>query len=226
MHHPKSEDTPMLVAQTGPLNGQKWMLAEAISIGRDKTCEIVIPDRQVSRRHAVFTLMGGSIRIEDLRSKNGTHLNGKRLQEAALLQNGDVIQIALAQEFVFISADATIPLDATGLDQLDQKPIQTGLQLHKKSRRVWIGDKEVVPPLSVAQFRLLELLYDQEGKVVSRDVLTNDIWGDKGGLEISNQALDALIRRLRDRLAEIDITRNYIITVRGHGLRLDNHTKS
>jgi DNA-binding response OmpR family regulator len=41
---------------------------------------------------------------------------------------------------------------------------------------------------------------------------------------ISEQALDALIRRLRDRLAEIDPTQQFLITVRGHGLRLDNPT--
>jgi DNA-binding response OmpR family regulator len=41
-------------------------------------------------------------------------------------------------------------------------------------------------------------------------------------LNVSEQALDALVRRLRDRLAEIDPIHNYIITVRGHGLRLEN----
>ena len=35
-------------------------------------------------------------------------------------------------------------------------------------------------------------------------------------------ALDALIRRLRDRLASLDPTHQYIATVRGHGIRLDN----
>jgi DNA-binding winged helix-turn-helix (wHTH) protein len=39
---------------------------------------------------------------------------------------------------------------------------------------------------------------------------------------VSEQALDALIRRLRDRLAAIDPTHTYVVTVRGHGLRLDN----
>jgi DNA-binding winged helix-turn-helix (wHTH) protein len=34
--------------------------------------------------------------------------------------------------------------------------------------------------------------------------------------------LDALVRRLRDRLSAIDNDHQYIITIRGHGLRLDN----
>ncbi|NJC95404.1 MAG: winged helix-turn-helix domain-containing protein, partial [Anaerolineae bacterium] len=39
---------------------------------------------------------------------------------------------------------------------------------------------------------------------------------------VSVQALVALIRRLRDRIAAIDPTHQYIDTVRGHGIRLDN----
>jgi len=38
---------------------------------------------------------------------------------------------------------------------------------------------------------------------------------------MSEQAIDALMCRLRDRIAEIDTERQYIITVRGHGFRLD-----
>jgi DNA-binding response OmpR family regulator len=47
------------------------------------------------------------------------------------------------------------------------------------------------------------------------------VWGEEQAYDVSNQALDALVRRLRDRLAELD-EHNFIVTVRGHGLRLDN----
>ena len=96
------------------------------------------------------------------------------------------------------------------------------LRLQKRSRQVWIGDVEVLPPLSVAQFRLLEILYNQDERVVSRKKLAIGIWGKEEALEVSNQALDALIRRLRDRLKAINDTHNYIVTVRGRGLRLEN----
>jgi DNA-binding response OmpR family regulator len=48
------------------------------------------------------------------------------------------------------------------------------------------------------------------------------VWGEEHAYEVSNQALDALVRRLRDRLSEIDPKNNFIVTVRGHGLRLEN----
>ena len=46
--------------------------------------------------------------------------------------------------------------------------------------------------------------------------------GNTQGAFALEQAIDALVRRLRDRIAEIDEEHQYIITVRGHGFRLDN----
>lgn len=219
------EDAPVLVAHTGPLNGQRWALLRPTIIGRDPQCEIVIADRQVSRQHARFTPSSQGITIEDLGSKNGTHYNGQPLNAPRLLQDGDVIQIALAQQFVFLSSDATLPLEVDDLEQHSfLGPTEQGgrLRLEKRSRRVWIGTDEVVPPLSVAQYTLLEILYDRPGQVVSREALSSAIWGDSEALEVSIQALDALVRRLRERLNSLDPNHNYIVTVRGHGLRLDN----
>ena len=90
---------------------------------------------------------------------------------------------------------------------------------------VWINEKEVLPPLSVPQFRMLQLLYNQPGKAVTRQELVLAIWGDGGAVGISGQALDALVRRLRERLSSIDPNYEYIITIRGHGIRLENPEK-
>jgi DNA-binding response OmpR family regulator len=47
------------------------------------------------------------------------------------------------------------------------------------------------------------------------------VWGEDA-LGISEQALDALVRRLRERLAELEPNHEFVVTVRGHGLRLEN----
>jgi len=52
--------------------------------------------------------------------------------------------------------------------------------------------------------------------------LISIIWGDDKAVGVSEQALDALVRRLRDRLYLFDPTHDYLVTVRGHGIRLDN----
>jgi pSer/pThr/pTyr-binding forkhead associated (FHA) protein len=216
----QNEDFPILVAQTGPLNGQRWPLKGSIMLGREDNCDIVIPSRQVSRNHARLISTPQGILLEDLGSKNGTHYNGKPIEEPVLLDDGDIIQIALAQQFVYISSDATMPLDSD-MPELVPGPPRL-LRLDKRSRQVWIGKEEVLPPLSVSQYNLLELLSDHQGRVVERRKLIEIVWGEDDAIGVSEQALDALVRRLRDRLAAIDPIHPYIITVRGHGLRLDN----
>jgi DNA-binding winged helix-turn-helix (wHTH) protein len=214
------DDIPVLVAQAGPLNGQRWALRDTKLVGREDTCDIVIPSRQVSRSHARFKSTNDGIVLEDLGSKNGTHCNGSRVSEPVHLQDGDVIQIALAQQFVFLSSDATMPLDTFPAEP--GEPVVRRLRLDKRSRRVWIGSEEVLPPLSVSQFMLLELLYEREGRVVNRKELIETVWGEEDAIGVSEQALDALVRRLRDRLAAVDPNHPYVVTIRGHGLRLDN----
>jgi len=215
-----TEEFPILVAQSGPLNGERFAINASLVIGREDTCDIVIPSRQVSRVHARLTQTAIGIELEDIDSKNGTHCNGKLINSPVLLQDGDIIQIALAQQFLYLSSDATMPLESEPLEMLQVNP--NYLRMETRSRRVWIGSEEVLPPLSVSQFSLLELLYNHQGRVVERKKLIENVWGEEDAIGVSEQALDALIRRLRDRLAAVNPTHSYIITVRGHGLRLDN----
>ena len=169
----------------------------------------------------MLTRASEGVLLEDLGSKNGTHRNGKAVTGPAILKDGDVIQIALAQKFVFLSADATLPLDLEE-PSIPGRIRDKRLKIDKRSRRVWILDQEVLPPLSVSQYRLLATLYENNGEIVSREKLVEDVWGEEDAIGVSEQALDALVRRLRDRLASIDPVNSYVVTVRGHGLRLDN----
>jgi len=208
------EDYPLLVAQEGPLKGQRWPLSQTIVLGREATCDIVVADRQISRFHARLTPTPEGVIFEDLGSKNGTHHNGVTLTAPVVLQDGDLISVALAQQFLFLTSDATMPLLEGG------KPGR--LMMDQKSRRVWVNQQQLNPPLSAQQFKMLWLLYESKGQVVTRPDLVTVVWGDDQAAGVSDQALDALIRRLRDRLAALDPTHQYIVTVRGHGIRLDN----
>ena len=208
------EDYPLLVAQEGPLKGQRWPLSQTIVLGREATCDIVVADRQISRFHARLTPTPEGVIFEDLGSKNGTHHNGVTLTAPVVLQDGDLISVALAQQFLFLTSDATMPLLEGG------KPGR--LMMDQKSRRVWVNQGQLNPPLSAQQFKMLWLLYESKGQVVTRPDLVTVVWGDDQAAGVSDQALDALIRRLRDRLAALDPTHQYIVTVRGHGIRLDN----
>jgi len=215
MDDPNPQEHPLLVAQEGPLQGQRWSIIHSLVIGRDPSCGVVIPDRQVSRFHARLTPTAQGILLEDMGSKNGTHCNGSQIATPLVLQDGDQVQVSLIQQFLFLSSDTTMPL-------LDQGIRPGRLMLDLRSRRVWVQQQLLVPPLSAQQFRLLYVLYERQGQVVSRPELVEIVWGEDQAAGVSDQALDALIRRLRDRLSTLDPTHVYIDTVRGHGLRLDN----
>lgn len=209
------EDSPLLIAQKGPLKGQRWTLDKALVLGRDAACEIVVADRMVSRFHARVSPGPLGVNLEDLGSKNGTHCNGVPVFGTHPLKDGDLVQIALAQEFIFLTSDATMPLS-------DYVDLPGRLRLETRSRQVWVNEKLIDPPLSALQFQVLQVLYENQGQVMNRQMLVAAAWGEEEAVGVSDQALDALLRRLRDRIAEIDPTHAYIVTVRGHGIRLEN----
>lgn len=208
-------EVAMLLVLEGPAPGQRIFLDQAeLIIGRDESCDLVIPERQVSRRHARIRLEDDRYFLEDLGSKNGTFVNGQEIQEPCALQDGDEIQIAFCCRLAFVGAEATAPV------VLEER--KWGLRMDLQSKRVWVAGQELDPPLSLAQYRLLELLYQEPGRVYSRDEVVRTVWPEDDPEGISEQAIDALARRLRERLAEIDPRTQYVVTVRGHGFRLEN----
>ena len=70
-----------------PLTDGVWF------IGRDPTCEIRLDFPEVSSRHALLNVSQGAALIKDLRSANGTYINGEMLTDEVRLGGGDVIQI-------------------------------------------------------------------------------------------------------------------------------------
>jgi pSer/pThr/pTyr-binding forkhead associated (FHA) protein len=64
-----------------------------LTIGRDHSCELALADVEVSRKHARLEAQGGIVFVRDLESSNGTFLNGRRLDNAVELREGDEIDV-------------------------------------------------------------------------------------------------------------------------------------
>lgn len=208
-------EMPVLIIQEGHGAGRRWFIEkDRVTIGRSEDCDIVLTERQVSRHHAQIRRTDSQYILEDLGSKNGTYVNGRQVTGPYILQDGDEIQIALCVRLSFVGAEATAPL----VFERERRP---GLYLDKERHAVFVKGQELTPPLSLAQYRLLELLYDAAGRVCSRDEIVEAVWPEVAGEGISDQAIDALARRLRERIAELDPDNQYIVTVRGHGFRLN-----
>jgi DNA-binding winged helix-turn-helix (wHTH) protein len=209
---------PILVIQDENQPAKHWTItSQQAVLGRGEECDITLADRQVSRQHIRIYKQDDQFFIEDLNSKNGTWVNGVQLKGSRPLRDGDEIHVALSVKVRFIGSDATSPM------LTNPPPFTTGrLRLEPEARRVFVMGTELDPPLSLPQYRLLEMLYVNSGRICTRDNVIETVWPEAIGDGVSEQAIDALVRRLRDRLAELDPDWNFIVTVRGHGFRLDN----
>jgi hypothetical protein len=62
------------------------------TIGRNESCDIILADVQVSRRHCILQITSQGLRFRDLNSSNGIMVNGERLKEG-VLKAGDKLKI-------------------------------------------------------------------------------------------------------------------------------------
>lgn len=213
-----NKEKPVLLIVEGDMRGQQWIIqSDQFRIGRGGECDIIIPDSRVSREHIlIFRGEDGNYYIEDLESKNGTHVNGLPLETVRQLREGDEIQVALAAKVKFIGTGATVPLEFD-----DTPPTGEGLKIDPHTRQVYVLGTQLDPQLSLYQYRLLELLYQRNGGICTRDDVVKAVWPEAVEEGVSEQAIDALVRRLRDRLSELSPKHQFIVTVRGHGFRLE-----
>ena len=212
------DEKPVLIVTEGPLRGQQWtMHGQQLLVGRGAHCDIVIPERRISREHVRIWRDGSSsCYVEDLNSRNGTHVNAERLEGVRELQEGDEIQIALSVKLKFVGSELTLPLTLEEAEGQGET-----LKIDPHTRQVSVNGELLEPQLSLFQYRLLELLAQAAGGVCTREDVIQAVWPDAVEEGISEQAIDALVRRLRDRLAEVSPDHQYVVTVRGHGFRLE-----
>lgn len=83
-----------LVVIAGADAGKRVEITDTpITIGRDARQTLVFDDTQLSRLHARVSLVNGEVIFEDLKSTNGTYLDGVRLTEPATLREGQVVRM-------------------------------------------------------------------------------------------------------------------------------------
>jgi len=95
-------------------------------MGRGRDCEIVVEDIACSRRHALITLSedGEDAFITDLGSRNGCYLNGERVTERLVMQQGARIRIGTTVYLLhLLEAPEEIDFSETGTIGFDQAGI-------------------------------------------------------------------------------------------------------
>jgi hypothetical protein len=89
---PAASTARLDVLLDGEVRSRVALTADRLVIGRDPGAALHIGSRYVSREHAVILRRGGADQLLDLRSRNGTLVNGRRITEHRLV-DGDVIAI-------------------------------------------------------------------------------------------------------------------------------------
>lgn len=120
-----------LLVLEGPHAGSQLELGAETTLGRSPTCDLVIDDANVSRRHAQILIEGAAATLVDLGSRNGSFLNGVRVSGRAELKPGDRVQVGpLALVFdpdplrVFVAPAPTAPpLAVFEAPQISEAPV-------------------------------------------------------------------------------------------------------
>jgi hypothetical protein len=66
---------------------------DVVAVGRDPSNRIVLTDRSVSRFHFLLRRFGSNYLIQDVASRYGTFVNGRRLTHAVMLRSGNWIEV-------------------------------------------------------------------------------------------------------------------------------------
>ena len=80
--------------------GNDLELKGDVSVGRGTDCFIKLTEGNPSRHHARFSLTDGAMFLEDLKSTNGTFVNGTRIESRTRLANSDKVRFDI-EEYVF-----------------------------------------------------------------------------------------------------------------------------
>ena len=109
-----------------------------IQIGRDPTNDVVISSPNVSRFHAQIERVGQRYRVEDLRSSNGTFVNGERIEGSMWLKPEDTIRIGQHRLVM-------------GRDQLVKYDDSNGLRVDAIGLNKWVRkDLNILQNISVS----------------------------------------------------------------------------
>jgi len=99
-----------------PLNDEPFHFSldkEVITIGRSKRNDLVLHDQWLSRNHAEVREEDSRYTIVDLKSRNGTYVNGQRIDESVVLTNADIVTLGDQQLTFLNEASGSVVLSET-----------------------------------------------------------------------------------------------------------------
>ena len=194
----KEGKSPFLVLFDGMNMGYHIPIStEPMLLGRDESCDVVVNDAGISRHHARLQLIDrGRIEVFDLKSTNGTYINGRRI-ENGVLKDGDKILFGQRTLAKFVLEDS---LDRLYQEELWSSCTRDGLTginnrayFRKRLTSAYSFAKRHNTPFAVLMFRVFNLRDINEGH----------------GMQTGDQALVQLVRIVSDHIRAEDVLSRY-----------------
>ena len=106
-------------------SGEEFPIGQEVLVGREVECQISLDSGHISRYHAKLSLTPDGVMVEDLRSTNGTFINGRRISAPQSLSIGDEVRFH-EQAFRLVSAQSHGDADATVFHAMatDVRPVE------------------------------------------------------------------------------------------------------
>lgn len=116
-----------LIVKKGPQTGIIFPITtDHTVLGREESCDIVIRDPEVSRRHVAIVWENNTFMVQDQGSTNGSFLNGTQLTQPLPLQNSHVIGLGQTSLRFEIDHDGSDDQAVSGSRQTAGGSPQTG----------------------------------------------------------------------------------------------------
>lgn len=132
------------------------------------------------------------------------------LENLGLCFNGKVT-IPIFEEFIKTEVLASGKFLQSKKEELD---------LDVSTNEIKLGEKVISDLLTSSEFKLLNFLIQNKGKVLGKEEIINAVWGEqKTTLGVTDQALDQLIFRLRKKIESNPTAPEFIQTIKGRGFR-------
>ena len=108
---------------SGSRRGERIALAkDRVLVGRHPSCDVALADTSVSRHHAMLHREGRGFAVEDLRSRNGTLVNGRRLAGRRALESGDELLFGEERLVFRLPPDRSVAPSPRPVDRAETGP--------------------------------------------------------------------------------------------------------
>jgi len=191
----------------------------ATVVGRAPTCDVVVNDSSVSRRHAQLSVEAGVCTVEDLGSRNGTYVNGQQIDRAQLNDGDRVVLGQFPLKLRSVASDNIILDDddaAVAMGQVIRRQVSSELdpvsvatvdaprllKLLSEIGRTLVGTQPIDEVLghvvdlafdATQATRALLMLYDEDAAALVPRVVRHR--GEaKGSTRISKTILDQVLK--------------------------------